>query len=164
MKIVLVQGWRTYGTHPQNGTRKISLSRGIQCCFNYFHFPCPTNLPTLWGICLYLHISGGVQNVYGLLLLPNNKTNETFLHNSRAVWSVEWIFIIGSQVWQYLGEYVTWDTTSYSTRSTPLTQVSKWEPHEHLLRRTSAVVRIILLTLCLDWFVSGQLIPSDKHP
>ena len=75
-------------------------------------------------MCVYLHISDGVQKVYELLLLPNNMANETFLHKPGSVRSFDWIFVIGSQVWRYLGEYVTWNTTFYP-RNKPLTQVSK---------------------------------------
>jgi hypothetical protein len=74
---------------------------------------------------VYLHTSDDVHNVYELMLLPNNMTNETCLHKSGAVRSFDWIFITGSQVWRYLGEYVTWNTTFYNPRNKPLTQVSK---------------------------------------
>ena len=43
---------------------------------------------------LYIHISDCVQTVYELSLLPNNTANETFLHKSGAVRSVDWIFIV----------------------------------------------------------------------
>ena len=62
-------------------------------------------------MCVYLHTSDGTQNVFELLLLPNNTTSETFLHKSGAVRSFDWIFIVGSEVWRYLGECVTWNTT-----------------------------------------------------
>jgi hypothetical protein len=74
-----------------------------------------------------------------------------------TVRSVYCIWIIGSPVWPSLGEYVIRDTTLYNPRHKPLNQVFKWRPHWQLLRSTKSIaVRIILLTLCLDCFVSRQ--------
>jgi hypothetical protein len=133
--------------------------------FQIFSFLLPDQLTYIVrNMCISTHMWWRTDCIR-ITVLPNNTASETFLHKAGAVRSVDWIFINGSQVWRYLGEYVTWDTTFYSTRNTPPTQVSKLEPHEQLLRRTtSVVVWVILVTLCLDCFVSGQLIPSDKHP
>jgi len=58
---------------------------------------------------MYIHISYCVEIVYALTLLPNNKANESFLHKSGEVRSVDWIFIIGAQAWRWLSEYVILD-------------------------------------------------------
>ena len=47
-------------------------------------------------VCVYTNISGCVKAVYELLLLPTYTADETFLYKPGAVWSVDWIFIIGA--------------------------------------------------------------------
>ena len=53
----------------------------------------------LWRICVYIHITDCIKNVYELLLLPNNTASEIFLHQVGAVRRVDWIFIAGALVW-----------------------------------------------------------------
>jgi len=59
-------------------------------------------------MCIYTHISGCVEIVYELPLLPNKTATETFfLHKSGAVRSVAWMFMTGVPAFRRLGEYVT---------------------------------------------------------
>jgi hypothetical protein len=58
-----------------------------------------------------------MEIVYGLQLLQNNTTSETFLYKSEAVRSVAWIFIVGTSAWPLLGENNAMDkcfTVSFS--------------------------------------------------
>ena len=48
--------------------------------------------------CVYTHVC--VETVYELSLLPNNTANETLLHKSGAVRSVDLIFLIGAPAWR----------------------------------------------------------------
>jgi len=50
-----------------------------------------------------------METVYELPFLPNHTTSETFLHKSRALRSVDWIFITGALTWRWMSEYVTLD-------------------------------------------------------
>ena len=54
-------------------------------------------------VCVHTHIC--VQTVHKLRLLPNNTASETFLHESGALRSVD--FITEAPAWRWLGEYVT---------------------------------------------------------
>jgi hypothetical protein len=80
----------------------------------FFNFFRPTSVPILWKISAHLHISDCVQIVYKSPLLPINTASKTFLHESEAVRSVDWIFISGEPVWRWLGEYVTLNKILYS--------------------------------------------------
>jgi len=71
-------------------------------------------------MCVYTHISDGVEIVCALPLLQNNTASETFLHKSGTVRSVDWMFIIEAPAWRLLGEYVTVDKTFYSSFKTEL--------------------------------------------
>jgi len=121
--------WRTCGARAQNGSRKEFLCRGhsLRSLFFYFYFARPVCLHCEeYVIYIYIyiyiyihththtHISDCVQTVYELPLLPNNTANETVLHTSAAVRSVNWIFIVGTPAWRWVGEYVTLDRTFYS--------------------------------------------------
>ena len=46
------------------------------------------------------HIYDNVQSVYESPLLPNNTASETFLHNSVAVRSADWIFTTEVLAWR----------------------------------------------------------------
>jgi hypothetical protein len=93
-----VQGWRTCGT------RRSMLS-------HFFYLFCSTSVSLMCNICVSKHTPDCIQILYELPSLPNNTMRETFLHKSGAVWSVDWIFIIGTPGWRWLGEYVTLDKT-----------------------------------------------------
>jgi hypothetical protein len=105
----------------------ISLTRGIHCCPNSFHFFCPTRISTLWRICVYMYIPACAETVYDLPLLPNRSANEICLHKSGAVWSVDWIFINRAPAGRLLGEYMTLDRTFY----TPLFQTENSSNHSY---------------------------------
>jgi hypothetical protein len=100
---------------------KTSLARGIHCC-PIFSFSRPASLYceeyvcVCVCVCVYIciHISDCLETVCALPLLPNNTAGETFLHQPRAVRSVDWIFIVVAPAWRWLGEYVTLDNTLYS--------------------------------------------------
>ena len=54
-EVLLGQGWRTYGTHAQNGKRKDflgTLHSPLSKFFYYFLFFCPTRVSILWIICM----------------------------------------------------------------------------------------------------------------
>ena len=85
------QDCRTYGT------RKDFLGTWHSLLPHFFFYSfCPTSVAILWRICAYIHISECVDTVYELPLLPSNTASGTYLHNSGAVRSVHWIFIIGA--------------------------------------------------------------------
>jgi len=73
---------------------------GIHRCTNLCYFFCPTSVPILWRMCIYIHKSDCAEFVYELPLLPNNTANERFSHKSGAVWSVDWIFTTGMTGWR----------------------------------------------------------------
>ena len=79
----------------------------------YFYSFCPTRDSVLWRICVCTHTSDCVKIARELPLLPNNTANETLLHKSGAVRTVDCIFIIGASAWRWLGEYVPLDRTFY---------------------------------------------------
>jgi len=99
---------------PKIAHRKISLARGIHCSPIFLLFLLPIQHLNILKKCVYIHIPGCVETVYELLVLPNNTARETFLHKLGAVWSVDWIFIIGALVWQWLGESVPLDRMFYN--------------------------------------------------
>ena len=123
-----VQGWRALARGS------ISWARGIQCCPNMFYSFCPTSFSILWRIYIYsiyiyicvcvcarvcvcththTHAPDCVEIVYEIPLLSNNTASETFLHESGAVQSVDWIFIIRAPAWRWLDDYVTLGKTFY---------------------------------------------------
>jgi hypothetical protein len=88
----------------------------MACCIHYspkFLFLLPDQFIYIAkNMCVaYAHFC--VDIGYELPLLPNNTGNETFLHKSGAVLSVDWIIIIGAPAWRWLGEYVTLDKMCY---------------------------------------------------
>ena len=102
------------GTRAQSGDRygsgTLHPGQVLRCSLPLLS---PQSLYIVKYMCIYTLISDTVQTVYELPLLPNNTASETFLHKSGAVRNVDWIFIIGSPVWQWLGEYVTLGGTFY---------------------------------------------------
>jgi len=100
---------RTYGARDQNGTQKMSLAFGIHCCPISFYISCPAIFSVLRITCEYIHMSDCVENVYELPLLPNSTASETSLYQSGEVRSVDWIFIIESPAWRWLGNNVILD-------------------------------------------------------
>ena len=76
---------------PKMELVKISLARGIYC--STFFFFCPTSVPEEY---VYIYTYLAVEIVYELPLLPSYAVNETFLHKSGAVRTVDRIFIIGA--------------------------------------------------------------------
>jgi len=98
---------------PKMARGKIFLAHDFQCrpvflCFGLF------NVSILLRICAHIHISGCLETVYDLSLLPNNTVSETFLHKSGPVLSVDWIFITGAPAGQRVGKYVVFDKTFYN--------------------------------------------------
>jgi hypothetical protein len=84
-----------------------------------FFFFCPTSVSLLWGMCIYIHKSKYVEEFVYVLPLLSKLASETVLHKSVAVWSVDWIFIIGMPALRWVGEYVTLDkilTIFFSSR------------------------------------------------
>jgi len=65
-------------------------------------------------MCVCVYISERAQTDYDLPLLVNNTASEIFVHKSRGVRSVEWIFIIGASAWRWLLLYVKLDKRFYS--------------------------------------------------
>ena len=61
----------------------------------------------------HTHAPDCVEIVYEIPLLSNNTASETFLHESGAVQSVDWIFIIRAPAWRWLDDYVTLGKTFY---------------------------------------------------
>ena len=51
-------------------------------------------------MCVYIHITDCVENVYELPLLTNITASETFLHKPGPVRCVYEIFIIGVMTWR----------------------------------------------------------------
>ena len=80
----------------------------------FFYFFCPISVSILWRICVYTHFWLRIEIVYEVPLVPNNTASETFLHKSRAMRSVDCIFVIGAPACRWLGECVTLDKTFYS--------------------------------------------------
>jgi hypothetical protein len=104
-------GLRTCGTHAQNGTRKDFLgTRNSLMCQVVL---CPSSLPILWRmcVCVYTHIC--VEFVFESPLLPDNTASGTFSHKSGSVWSVDWIFTIGTPGWRWRAN--TWHWTERVT-------------------------------------------------
>jgi len=75
---ILRQGWRPYGRRAQSGTLKDFLGTLHSLVFKYFYFFCPLSVSILWRTCVYTHISGCVEIMYELPLLPNNTASEPF--------------------------------------------------------------------------------------
>jgi hypothetical protein len=75
---ILRQGWRPYGRRAQSGKLKDFLGTLRSLLSKYFYYFCPFRVSILWRTCVYTHISGCVEIVYELPLLPNNTASETF--------------------------------------------------------------------------------------
>jgi hypothetical protein len=84
---------------PRTARGKSSLARGIHRCPNPL-FLLPDQCLCIVKNCVHMHIPDCVQTVYDLTLLPYNTTSEIFLHKSEAVWSADWIFIVGVPAWR----------------------------------------------------------------
>ena len=107
--VLLVQGWRTYVR------RKISSAFGIhRCPIFFFLFSCTTSVPILWRICLYTRISGCVESVYELPLLPNNIASVTFSDKWKQCEVFTGYLSLRAPAWRWMGEYVTLDKTLHS--------------------------------------------------
>jgi hypothetical protein len=115
------EGWRTYGMRGQNCTRKDFLDKRHSLLSHFFiSFTWQASLYCEECVCICVcvctHISDCVRVVYELPLLPNNNTNETFLHKSGMLRSVYWIFVTGVPAWRWLGEYLILDKMFYNLR------------------------------------------------
>ena len=106
---LLDQGWPTYGTKLRLPWQAVFTDVQI-----FTSLVRPAYLYCEGHVFTYIHISDCIQSVYALPLLPNNTASETFLFQSGAMWSVDWIFITGAPAWRWLGEYVALDRTFYS--------------------------------------------------
>ena len=126
------KGWWTYGTWTQNGMQKdfLGMWHSLLSLFFLFHLP-DQHLDIVKKTCVcvcvyvcacmcvctctctYTYIDICVRTVYELPLPPNNTASETFLHKSGAVWSVDWVFIIGALAWLWKGKYVRLDRTFF---------------------------------------------------
>jgi len=73
------------------------MARGILCCPNLFLFLSPDQrLRIVKNMCMCIHsLPDCVEIVCELPLLPIHTVSETFLHQSEAMRSADWIFIIG---------------------------------------------------------------------
>jgi hypothetical protein len=73
------------------------MARGIPCCPKLFLFLSPNQrLRVMENMCIRTHsLYDCVEIVYELPLLSVSIVIETFLHQSKAMRSVDWIFIIG---------------------------------------------------------------------
>ena len=92
------KGWTPYirvaeptARVPHTANGKIFLARGIHCCLNFFYF-----LLADQGLYIAKNVCVCVQTDYDLPPLVNNTASEIFVHISRAVRRIEWIFIIGA--------------------------------------------------------------------
>jgi len=107
---ILGKGWQTYVWRDQNGTRKDLLGTRHSQLYQF-------SSALLASMCcetyVCKHISGCIEIVYELPLLPNNTTSETLLHQSGALWSFDWKLSFGAPARRWLGEYVTLDKTFY---------------------------------------------------
>jgi hypothetical protein len=158
------QGWRTYGTCAQNGTRKDSLvTRHLLLSRLLVLLPDKRlYIETCMRIHTHIHIPDCVDTVYELPVLPNNTAGETFLHKPVGVRSVDWIFIIGMPAWRWLGKYVTLDKRFYNILSkqeavqAPVT--SKFSSLSRALRRPE-------LEICCtgEWFYTWSVTSKDVN-
>jgi len=73
------------------------MARGIPCCPNFFLFLSRNQpLRIVKNMCIRTHsLYDCLEIVYELPLLPVSTVIETILHQSKAMRSVDWIFIIG---------------------------------------------------------------------
>jgi hypothetical protein len=129
------------------------MARGTHWCTNFFNLFCPTSVSVLWRICVQVHKSDCAEIVYQLPLLPNNTAGETFLHKSGAVWSVDWIFTIGTPGWRWLGEYVTLDRRFYCLLFKQ--EVAAGPSYCHIFLFIAfvgeAFIRNVIITLCISY-------------
>ena len=70
---------------------------------------------------VYTHIPSRSENVYELPLLPNNTPSVQFLHESGAVRSVDWIFIIGCRPGADIGQKVLQSSFRQEVAAYPVT-------------------------------------------
>ena len=103
----LRQGWRTYGA------RKVFLgSRHVLLASVFLFISLDQRLCILKNICTYTHICLRRDCVWITVAIIT--VSETFWHKSVAVWSVDWIFVIGAPAWPWPDQYVTLDKTFYT--------------------------------------------------
>ena len=133
------------------GWRRLCVRHSLLSIFlNLF---CPTRLLQMWKWCVYIHTSDCVETVYELPLLTNNTESETFLHKSRAVRSVDWIFIVGVKIWRWLGEYMTLDRTFYSLLFKQETVAAPSYCHIFFFIAflEEVLIRNIIIILCINY-------------
>jgi hypothetical protein len=120
----------------------------------FFYFFSSATVSILWRICVYIRISDCVQNVYELPLLPNKTANETFLHKSGAVRSVDSRLINRAAAWRWLGEYVAMEKVLQSSFPTGNSNSPKLLPHFLTYRvPLAALIRNIIIILCINYTI-----------
>jgi len=97
------QGCITNSTRGQNGVRKDFLgtrhsliSQFVISFIRSASLYCEEHV----CVCVCVHISDCLRVVYELPFLPNNNTNETFVHKAGTLRRIVLIFIIGVPAWR----------------------------------------------------------------